>query len=242
MMKELSISESKKIYSSWCETGNFPKLDEYVCPSDISIEFIELRAETLSKYKSLKNEGKSEYELDYRLSVWFYMYLKHQRWFSLRLATTEDFWRYVAMIVIPDVITDRYSKSEKPDARHYYSKGTRVYPYTLYWYTYLSWYKNEESTLAVLSQRGFNTDTIVGLVERTGRNGTPIELYRSIMYNFGELAKIKNINNITFRSVMKLCLAKIAVIDPDLYDGENDKYALSLVSECSKNASLREQN
>lgn len=240
MMKELTISASKRVYLDWCNSNTFPKIGEFNCPEETPTELKEVRNELLLKYQTLKNEGYSDYELDCRLSVWFYNYVKMQSWMNMRVATTEDFWRYFAMVVVPDIITDRFAKSDKPDARHYYSKGTRIYPYTLYWYACLSWSKDEEATLKLLTQKGFNTDTIVGLVERTGRNGTPIELYRNIVHNFSEFAKTKSINHFTFRSIMKLCLAKITVVDPDLFEGGNKMYAFSLVSECSKKAPLRE--
>ena len=153
-----------------------------------------------------------------------------KEWMTDRIAADYEFWRYIALIVMPDLVFDRFRAE---DDRHYYSKGLRIWPYTLYWYAHLSWQGNIESTDKILSSSRCCSDTILNLVERPGRNGTYIELYRSIMYYFVNSNPAKAVDNIKlFRSIMKLALAKPQVIDPDLYTGGASVYAKEIVQEC----------
>ena len=201
IIKKFTTAESSARYESWDEE-NSPSLDK-IYLVELDPEYKELRDAFVSKYLNYKNRYKMGIELDYQLSLWFYQFIKSRSWFSMRLASDENFWRYIAMVVVPDVIADRFPGLDK---RHFYSKGTRIYPYTLFWYTYLSKQETIEKTEQLLASERFSTDTIVSLVERTGGNGTFVDLYREIMYYFSKFDAPENIDYIKlFRSVMKLC-------------------------------------
>lgn len=236
IIKTLSIKSSSDIFQGWMDNNNLPKIEDNI-EIDCEPEYLGIRQNILDKYLQLKMQldaGQIKpYELDCLLSLSFYEYISVQPWFNSRIASNEDFWRYVSMKIIPDVIGNRF---EGLDKRHFYSKGTRVYPYTLYWYTYLSFQTSLECTKTMLQSPRFSTDTIVGLVERTGRSGTFITLYRHIMNYFANFYSTKKIDYISlFRSVMKLCMAKTQVIDPDLCQGGPKQYAENLVNECVLN-------
>ena len=239
-IRTLSIQDSAKIYQEWIDNNTLPKIENgFSLSNEYEQEYKDLRNFIYNNYLPLKRElvagNIKPYDLDYKLSLCFYDYISSQSWFNSRIAANEDFWRFISMKIIPDIISSRFDQLDK---RHFYSKGTRVYPYTLYWYTYLSWQDSLEKTESVVESSRFSTDTIVGLVERTGRNGTFIILYRKIMGYFATFETAIKLDYISlFRSVMKLCMAKTQVIDPDLCDGGPNKYAQILINECIKKRS-----
>ena len=72
-----------------------------------------------------------------------------------------------------------------------------------------------------------NTDTILQLVDRCGRSGYRIDLYREIMRY-----KSKNkVNGEKFRKVLILNNARVKVIDPYLVNGGLEKYVEDLYKE-----------
>ena len=168
--------------------------------------------------------------------MWFYDYFRKQEWMTDRIAADYEFWSYIALKVFPDIVSDRFGVE---DDKHYYAKGLRIWPYTLYWYSHLSWQGDKESTLKILSSPRCCSDTVLNLVERPGRNGTYVDLYRNIMYYFVNTNPTKTLDSSNsiklFRSIMKLALAKPQVIDPDLFDGGTNEYAKGIVKECFEN-------
>ena len=118
----------------------------------------------------------------------------------------------------------------------------RKWPRQRPWRLHLSWQGNIKSTEQILESCNFSTDTILNLEERTGRNGTYIDVYRMIMYFYGNLPAStidefnkrirKNDKHATlFRTIMKLNTAKSVVIDPALYLGGTIEYVKSLYTD-----------
>ena len=224
----MSLKECASIFDNWVKTDTLPSWDN-MSKSQLDEEYQKLREDFIAEYNKQKTLYE-KYNLDANMSIWFYKYMNDKTWFCDRLACDEDFWRYIAMNVIPEVITDRWTKS---DRRHYYSKGTRIYPYTLYWYAHLSLKSgNIDETKKLLASERLNTDCIVALVERTGRNGTCIELYRHIVDFFCNTDPSKKLDHIHLRRIMKLCMSRIPVMDPDLCPGGSKEYARKLVYDC----------
>ncbi len=226
-IQTLSRAQSKNEYQHILENCDFSSID---WSSKLDSDYLNIRNYLVKKYHELKQSGYKDYKLDYRFSLLFYDYFRQKEWMSDRIAADYDFWSYIALIVIPDLVFDRFGAE---DDKHYYAKGLRIWPYTLYWYTHLSWQGNLESTNKILSSSRCCSDTILNLVERPGRNGTYIDLYRSIMFHFVNSIQTKAVDNIKlFRSIMKLALAKPQVIDPDLCTGGASEYAKDIVQEC----------
>lgn len=226
-IQTLSRAQSKNEYQHILENCDFSSID---WSSKLDSDYLNIRNYLVKKYHELKQSGYKDYKLDYRFSLLFYDYFRQKEWMTDRIAADYDFWSYIALIVIPDLVFDRFGAE---DDKHYYAKGLRIWPYTLYWYTHLSWQGNLESTNKILSSSRCCSDTILNLVERPGRNGTYIDLYRSIMFHFVNSIQTKAVDNIKlFRSIMKLALAKPQVIDPDLCTGGASEYAKDIVQEC----------
>lgn len=226
-IQTLSIAQSKDAYQRIQENSDFTSTD---WSKQLDSDYLDIRNYLVEKYKELKQSGYKDYQLDYRFSLLFYDYFQQKEWMTDRIAADYEFWRYIALKVMPDLVFDRFGAE---DDKHYYAKGLRIWPYTLYWYAHLSWQGGIESTNRILSSSRCCSDTILNLVERPGRNGTYIDLYRSIMYYFVNYNPTRAVDNIKlFRSIMKLALAKPQVIDPDLFEGGTREYAREIVQEC----------
>lgn len=223
----LSRAQSKRAYERIKEGCDFLSID---WSNQLDSDYLAIRYYLVEKYNELKRSGYKDYKLDYRFSLIFYDFFHRKEWLTDRIAADYDFWSYIALIVIPDLVFDRFGAE---DDKHYYAKGLRIWPYTLYWYAHLSWQGDIKSTEIILSSSRCCSDTILNLVERPGRNGTYIDLYRNIMFYFVNCNPSKNVDSIKlFRSIMKLTLAKPLVIDPDLYSGGTRAYANEIVKEC----------
>ncbi|MBR4650944.1 MAG: hypothetical protein IKO82_04240 [Prevotella sp.] len=226
-IRTLTRAQSQKEYNSIKEGCDFSSIE---WRDQLDDDYLAIRNYLENKYNELKQDGHKDYKLDYRYSLIFYDFFHQKEWMNDRIAADYDFWSYIALKVIPDLVFDRFGID---DDKHYYAKGLRIWPYTLYWYSLLSWQGDIESTKKILSSPRCCSDTILNLVERPGRNGTYIDLYRNIMYHFVNCNPTKAVDNIKlFRSIMKLALAKPQVIDPDLCSGGASEYAKEIVQEC----------
>ena len=175
-----------------------------------------------------------KYSYDIQMAKRLYQYLGEQDWFNMRVASDAGFWRYLSLMVIPDVVGKRWENTKED---HFWKQPTRIWLSELWWYFYLSWQGSINETFNLISMPRFSTDTIQNLVERVGKKGTYCETYRYIMYFFGRVPasvlegfskKNKNKKYDLFRTVMILHTAKSMVIDPDLYSGGPKEYARSL--------------
>lgn len=146
---------------------------------------------------------------------------------GLTVAADPGFWRYLSIEVLPDVVFRRWGDS--PD--HYWQKNRRIWFRSLWWYVHLSWQGSEESTRKILES--LTTDEILNLVERSGRSGYRINLYREIMR---QLPRYREMNTRTdlFRRVMKLNTARILSIEPALSKGGIEGYVTRLYEYFSK--------
>lgn len=195
---------------------NLPHLDDVY-------EAIRKRLEIL--YQEIENEGiKDNYDVDVKYGLKLYDYL-HSLHFNNRAASDTGFWRYLSVAVIPHIVEKRW---ERTAVDHYWKRPSRIWLSSIWWYVHLSWQGSIENTEKLLSSPSFTTDTILNLVERTGREGTNVKLYRRIMY-YQSLVKKDSAS--VFRAVMKLNTATSLVIEPNLYPGGLDEYAKSLYKE-----------
>ena len=152
----------------------------------------------------------------------------------MRVAADDDFWRYLSLKVVPDLVAQRWGKDNES---HYWSRSTRIWLRSIWWYVHLSWQGSLEKTREILECEHFTTDTILNFEERSGRFGTYVDAYRYILLNYSQVSKedIKRFSrgkssdsDDLFRVVMKLNTAKMLVLDPALYLGGLDAYAKSL--------------
>lgn len=177
---------------------------------------------------------------------------EENNWFSLRLAANDDFWAYLSIVIIPDLVYKRYEKSI--DHYCWHEHRNRIWLKAIWWYTYLSWQGDTETTKKVLEAPALTTDSIVALVERPGR-GMRVDFSRSLMKYVAQIDKefvdtFKNNHTIKsedgkkdksttiFRALMKANTALSAYIEPDLCKDGVDGYVQMLFKDFNLTVNL----
>lgn len=234
VIKTLNRGDSQKAMSEWVE--NYPALphidDSYVSiRNDLQEMNRKVRAEAEIEASERRNDN---YYIDAHMGLALYEYLWNQKGFTLRTAANDGFWRYLSVKVVPDIVAQRWGKD---NSDHFWSKPTRIWLRSIWWYVHLSWQGNYESTLKVLNTRHFTTDTILNFEERNGRKGTCVDAYRYIIYYYSQVPeqilkefsrKKSGKSDDLFRVVMKLNTAKMMVMEPALCLGGEKAYAKAL--------------
>ncbi|MDN4066667.1 DUF6339 family protein [Paenibacillus vini] len=227
--KVLKKSECEKILSQW----TYPDDVKW----DASHGFEPIRNRLTDLFQSIKEElaisspsGK-EYAFDFRFGMGMYLILTEEFRISEYQASNDSFWIYLCMKVIPDIVFWRWG-SAKND--RFYASSRRIYLKALWWYVHLSWQGSKEKTYRVLEQN--TTDEIVQLVERSGPFGYRVDLCRVMMRLYNEYGTgLRGRNNKLFRRAMKLNTARLAVVEPALYEGEEEGYVRELFQELIAN-------
>ena len=225
--KELSKNEAQSI----CE----PLISEGGMPSPINdTEYLELKLLISQAFNkaldilNITNEDLFNSNVKYKFDCYFgkeiYKIFTNGKYFiGDREASNDDMWRYIQVKIIPELIYFRWKDNVTP---RLYAQSNRLYLKTLWWYYYLSFNFDLDYTCEMLLNPCNSTDTIVALVERCGRNGYRLDVYREIM-------KQKTSNSFStdeFRKMMVINSAKINVVNPYLLDGGISKYVEDLVN------------
>ena len=223
--KELDNIDAELYYNEYCSSGS------YVCPEECK----ELRNDLCTLFSSTLAEigigperiskGNNSYQVDYLFGIRLFTLLNDKYGMSVRIASTAGVWKYLSLCVVPDIVEMRYGKNH-PD--RFWKKAKRIWLRVLWWYIYLSWQGNEELTGIAL--RDNSTDEILQLVDRCGRGGYRVELYRELMRQYSELDVSERRKKQVFRKVMVLNTARTQVIEPGLVDGGERQYISELIS------------
>jgi hypothetical protein len=146
---------------------------------------------------------------------------------GLRTAADDGVWKYLALEIVPDIVKKRWG--ENPD--HFYLMNRRLWLKTLWWYVHLSWQEGksweegEEKTRLAL--KFLTTNNILQLVERPGRFGYRLSLYREIMKHV-HTYEVKLGRKDIIPYVMKLNTAFVLSTEPDLSEGGVEGYVKRL--------------
>ncbi len=231
-VKSLNRGEAQAAMNDWI--SNYPRLPQIESDYEMLRKVIQTMNWTVRNEAEKSEYGKKDYYVDVHLGVLLYEYFRIQQWFTMRTAADDGFWRYLSVKVVPDVVAQRWGRDNES---HYWSRNTRIWLRSIWWYVHLSWQGSSDATLKILDSPHFSTDTILNFEERSGRNGTYVEAYRSIIYYYSRVSEEdvkaysrghKSGSDDVFRVVMKLNTAKMMVMDPALCDGGVDAYARSL--------------
>ena len=205
--ERLSKKEAAEAMNAWLESSfSLPPLNK---------EYLGVRGDLITLFNESKDEAGDErnYKMDVFFGIALYDYLSKKPWFTERLAADDGFWRYLTLRVVPQLVGKRWGNDND---EHYYSKPNRNWLKALWWFVHLSLRRGDlVRTKTMLLGDGFSTDTILNLVERSGRHGTNVAVYRTIMYKFSCL---KEPSMTGFRKVMKLNTAKSVVIEPVFFE------------------------
>lgn len=233
VVRTLNRGESQKAMEEWKES--YPQL-----PS-IDSEYEQIRRDLQELNKQIRDVGSDRKDLKYFVDSQFglalYEYFWNMSGFSMRVAANDDFWRYLSIKVVPDIVAQRWGKDNES---HYWSRPTRIWLRSIWWFVHLAWQGDHASTKALLECSHFTTDTILNFEERSGRNGTYIDAYRKILMYYSKVSSedIKKFSrgksdssDDVFRVVMKLNTAKMMVMDPALCLGGVDGYVKTLYTD-----------
>ena len=200
------------------------------CECDDS--YFELRNELEKAYFDLSQLCKIEngevldkYKFDCYFGLKLYEILSTPK-FYLREhdATNDAIWKYIQIHVIPDIVKSRVGNND--DA--FYKKSNRLYLKRIWWYIHLSMYNGElQNAQSIILDSCNSTDTILQLVDRCGRQGYRVELYREIM----KYKSLYKVSGDKFRNLLILNNAKVKVVDPYLVNGGIEEYVKKLIGE-----------
>lgn len=223
--KELDNNDAELYYIEYCLTGDVS------CPH----EFLELRNDICNLFSSTLAEigigperiskGNNSYQVDYLFGIRLFVLLNDKYGMSIRTASTAGVWKFLSLCVAPDVVAMRYGNNH-PD--RFWKKSKRIWFRVLWWYIYLSWQGDAELTAEVLQNN--STDEILQLVDRCGRGGYRVELYRELMHQYAELDVSERRKKQVFCKVMVLNTARTQVIEPGLVDGGEKQYISELIA------------
>ena len=222
---EIGREESRQKYEDYCATGNLGFSKDY---DELRKNLVDLFSTALIKIGITEDQISQKnysYQLDLQFGLKLYTTLNEKYGMSVRLAATDGVWRYLCSCVAPDLVEKRYGK-DHPD--RIWKKPKRLWLRVLWWYIYLSWQGTEEATEAIL--RDNSTDEILQLVDRCGRGGYRVGLYRELMKKNGTLDLAERRKNQLFRKMMVLNTARVQAVEPELTSGGNQGYVEALYS------------
>ena len=205
------------------------RLNNFKCIETLSKDCEELRNKLLLAYDKAKQNKISDYRVDIKFGIELFDILDKALWFTKSLASNYDFWRYISICIIPEIIFDRFGDIPS----HFYEKNVRIYPSTIYWYINIFKKESKEKTFDYLSLPCFSTDTILQTIERTG-NETNVDVLREILNQYSKL-EIKKIKenycpiNKFLRRILIQHMARSLVIIPEFYDGGIEGYVKMLI-------------
>lgn len=190
--------------------------------------YLEIRSEILKFHEVCKKN--KEYTYDLEMGLKLYSFFKTKKWFNDSVASNYDFWRYICIKVAPDIIYERHGLVDS----YYYEKNVRIYFSTIWWYIHMSFQGRIDKTREMLSR--LNTDYILQLVERPGREGMYLKISREIIRRICGLSKEelnKKIGNANlFRRLLILNTAKLNNYNL-LLENNVEKYVADLLLECN---------
>lgn len=228
--QELSVSDAEKLFEEYKEYQDSGK-EWDKCPPDyipLKRDIEELMSgvmqdQDIQREDIGRKSGSCAYRIDLYFGLGLYQLLNQKYGMNIRLASSPGVWRYLSMIVATDIVEMRYNVSH-PD--RYWKKARRLWLRVLWWYIHLSWQGDEEKTERIL--RNNTTDEILQLVDRTGKGGYRVNLYREIMRVNAEKDRKTWAKDQMFRKIMVLNTARLQVMEPSLVNGGEKQFVKDL--------------
>lgn len=220
MLDHMTLSKSRaaSIFETFTETN-------LESPERLGRVANELKQDLEVAYQSIQDDvdvTKDRYKFDLYFGLAMYELLQEKYNFTERLASQPNFWRYLSICVIPHVVRQRQGLKGKA----FFEDVPRIWLRQIWWYIHLSWQGTKESTYEILKNN--TTDTVLQLVDRSGKRGFKVNLTRHLMYELGvrDVQKKEHV----FRQIMKLNTAQLLLIEPELVIGGIPAYTSSLFS------------
>lgn len=199
---KLTRNAASRKFSELRETNAFE-------PGALNADYEAVRAAIREFMPLFSDSGLEAGAYDIQMGLALYRILNEQG-FGVRHAADEDIWRYMSLIVFPDYVKSRWDNAQ--EAR-FWSNRSRIWLRAIWWFIHLSWQGNEASTRATVN--GMTTDDVVQVVERPGRGGFRVELYRAMVLAAGS----RPMGQRKIRQLMKLNTAMVVMVEPSVYLG-----------------------
>lgn len=233
---EYNRNQAHLAFDKWKKDNELSSLPpEYAAIRNDLIQFFDVF------YGEVSGEDRKEYMIDTFFGLRIYDYFSNKDWFNLRTAANDNFWRYIAVGVIPDIVAKRWGANKD---NYFWKQSNRLWPKTTWWYIHLTWHNSIDETRDLLTDKRFNSDIIQGLVERTGKKGTFVDVYREIVYQYSLLdynlivkfkKQLSGGSDNLFRAIMRLNTARSLVTDPCLAKGGVSGYVNSIINDLTIN-------
>lgn len=226
--EKISKKYAEEYYDEMFEDKEIPLIDYENKYQDLRILIKKAYKESLIDI-GVNEENLMQYKNIYKFDCIFGIRLYHifsDGKYEIRenIASDDGIWRYIQMFVVPEIISSRWGIENRD---RFYKISRRLYLKILWWYVYLAWNENLEETKRIIMDDVNTSDTLAQLVERSGRDGYRIELYREIMKRKVE----EKINTQEFRRLMVLNSARVKIINPYLVDGGISQYVNDLIKD-----------
>jgi hypothetical protein len=175
---ELEKDEAQRLFDS-ISNKKTELNEEYF--SKLDSEYTKIRNKILSW--CIERPITKDYEFDLFLALKLHEFFSVENFpdFNEAIASNYGFWRYICLMVIPDVIIERHGLIKE----YFYAKNVRLYISTLWWFIEMCFQGDYLKTYDCLKDK--STDYILQIVERPGRSGMFIDVSRLIIYYLSKL-------------------------------------------------------
>ncbi len=225
MIGRTTRKESEELFKNWQDDGTVTLIKLSETDQVLREELLSIEKKVQDQLGQQGEAKSNSYKFDLLFALGLYQFLSIENEVTEREASDDDFWRFISMNLIPDIVARRVGGLK---ASRFYHESRRIWVKTLWWYIYLSWQGTIEDTKSILNHN--TTDTIVQLVERPGTGGYRVSFSRVLMRYFGRLAEENPALHSTemFRKVMRLNTARTRVVEPALVAGGEKDYVKEL--------------
>ncbi len=197
-----------------CRKFNELKGADVFAPGTLNADYDNLRAAVRESLPLFADSDFDAGAYDIQMGIALHRIL-NERGFGVRHAADEGVWRYLSLVVLPDYVKSRWDKSQ---AARFWSDRSRIWLRAVWWFIHLSWQGDEVLTRASIN--GMSTDDMVQIVERPGRRGFRIDLYRAMV----KIAGARPLGQRKIRQLMKLNTATVVMVEPSAYRGGLSEY------------------
>ena len=208
-------------------------------------EYADIHDRLKLKYSECKTKAKNGMYTDFR-SIEYGIDLEmgkevvrvlHDFDFSPRDASDDEIWLYFNRYVVPDIILDRFRKTQTerkpklvPD--RFYENSRRFYLKMLWWYYYISWQDSGESWEKSLDKtfemlKSNMSNDISQLIERAG-DGYSIPVDKEILVQYSALTRVGIGSDRLLSKVLKLNIVYMQTIEPELIPSGIEGYVRGL--------------
>jgi hypothetical protein len=118
--KRLTLDKCKNEYEQYVKTKDFVDFS-----ANLDVEYQNLRKDLVE----LAGTVAQSYEYDLNFGIKLYEYFSKIDGFNESIASDYDFWRYLSIKVVPDIVEKRHGLVPS----YYYEKNVRIYLSTLWW-------------------------------------------------------------------------------------------------------------